>query len=48
MAPPPRDWQITLDGYAQDGLEALIQHLFYRGTLDDFPTLPFVDTGVEG
>ena len=44
---PPRDWQITLDGYAQDGLEAFLQHLYYRSALDDFPTLPFVDLGDE-
>jgi predicted solute-binding protein len=44
---PPRDWQVTLDGYAQDGLEAFIQHLYYRGALDDFPTLPFIDLGSE-
>ena len=44
---PPRDWQITLDGYAQDGLEALIQHLYYRGALDDFPTLPFIELETE-
>ena len=43
----PRDWQLTLDGYAQDGLEALIHHLFYRGALDEFPTLPFVETEIS-
>lgn len=35
-------FQITLDGYALDGLELLAEHLFATGTLTEIPELPFI------
>ncbi len=35
-------FQLTLDGYALDGLEQLTEHLFATGTLTEIPELPFV------
>ncbi len=35
-------FQFTLDGYAQDGLEELLQLMYYHGSLLDFPELPFI------
>lgn len=36
-----RAFQLTLDGYALDGLDELATHLFYAGTLSDIPAVPF-------
>ncbi len=35
-------YQFTLDGYAMDSLEELVQHLYYHGSLLDVPELAFV------
>ena len=37
-------FQLTLDGYAADGLEQLAQLWFQTGTLDDVPDVPFAPT----
>jgi predicted solute-binding protein len=50
-APPSGDlfqdgvgvYQLTLDGYAAEGLSQLAEHLFATGTLSEIPDLPFVD-----
>ena len=45
-APPPdaaRHYQLTLDGYAHDGLDELANHLYYHRVLADLPALPFVE-----
>jgi predicted solute-binding protein len=36
-------YQLTLDGYAQAGLDELVNHLYYHRVLDDLPALPFVE-----
>ncbi|MFN3597910.1 MAG: MqnA/MqnD/SBP family protein, partial [Rubricoccaceae bacterium] len=45
-----RAFQLTLDGYAMDGLDELATHLFYAGTLSDIPAVPFAspETPVPG
>ena len=35
-------YQLTLDGYATDGLDQLAEYLFQTGTLADMPAVPFV------
>ena len=35
-------YQFSLDGYAHDGLDEFVNHLYYHGTLSDFPDLPFL------
>lgn len=35
-------FQLTLDGYAHDGLDEFVKHLYYHGTLTDMPELPFL------
>ncbi|NNF57135.1 MAG: hypothetical protein HKN04_02740 [Rhodothermaceae bacterium] len=35
-------YQFSLDGYAHDGLDEFVNHLYYHGTLADFPDLPFL------
>ena len=35
-------YQITLDGYAIDGLDQLAEYLFETGTLSEIPAVPFV------
>ena len=50
-APPSDDlvvdgvgvYQLTLDGYAADGLDQLAEHLFATGTLGEIPDLPFIE-----
>ncbi|MDT0630620.1 MqnA/MqnD/SBP family protein [Rubrivirga litoralis] len=52
-APPSDDllvdgvavYQLTLDGYAADGLDQLGELLFATGTLSEVPALPFVAAG---
>jgi predicted solute-binding protein len=39
-----RHYQLTLDGYAQAGLDELVNHLYYHRVLDDLPALPFVES----
>ena len=36
-------FQLTLDGYAADGLDEFTEHLFATGTLTQIPGLPFID-----
>lgn len=36
-------YQLTLDGYAVDGLAQTAEYLFQTGTLSEVPTLPFVE-----
>lgn len=36
-------YQFSFDGYAQDGLEEFIKHLYYHGTLDEIPDLSFIE-----
>ena len=36
-------YQITLDGYAIDGLDQLGEYLFQTGTLAEIPALPFIE-----
>ena len=40
-------YQLTLDGYAMDGLDQLAEMLFQTGTLADIPAVPFVETPTE-
>ena len=56
QAAPPTDalvqdgvgvYQLTLDGYAMDGLDQLAEMLFETGTLTDIPAVPFVEVGEE-
>ncbi len=35
-------YQLTLDGYAADGLDQLAEYLFQTGTLGEVPAVPFV------
>jgi len=51
QAAPPSDaldhdgvlaYQLTLDGYAADGLDQLAEYLFETGTLTEVPAVPFV------
>ena len=52
-APPSDDllqdgaavYQLTLDGYAADGLDQLAELLFATGTLSEIPAVPFADGG---
>ncbi len=37
-----RAYQLTLDGYAMDGLDEFANHLYYHGALPALPDLPFV------
>ena len=39
-------FQLTLDGYAMDGLEQLAELWFQTGTLEDVPDVPFAPTTV--
>ena len=39
-------FQLTLDGYAMDGLEQLTELWFQTGTLEDVPDIPFAPTVV--
>jgi hypothetical protein len=43
-----RVYQLTLDGYAHDGLDEFVNHLYYHGTLADLPDLPFLALSPEG
>ncbi|MEO0558242.1 MAG: MqnA/MqnD/SBP family protein [Bacteroidota bacterium] len=36
-------FQLTLDGYAIDGLDEFTEHLFATGTLSEIPGLPFIE-----
>ena len=36
-------YQLTLDGYAMDGLDQFAEMLFATGTLGDIPAVPFVE-----
>ena len=36
-------YQLTLDGYAADGLDQLAEYLFATGTLTEVPAVPFVE-----
>ena len=36
-------YQLTLDGYAADGLDQLAEYLFQTGTLSEVPAVPFVE-----
>lgn len=36
-------YQLTLDGYANDGLDQLGEYLFQTGTLSEVPAVPFVE-----
>lgn len=40
-------YQLTLDGYAADGLDQFREHLFATGTLGEIPALPFVEVPNE-
>lgn len=40
-------YQLTLDGYAVDGLEQLVELLFATGTLGEIPALPFIEIPVD-
>ena len=40
-------YQLTLDGYALDGLDQFAEMLFATGTLSDIPAVPFVEVGEE-
>lgn len=40
-------FQLTLDGYAIDGLDEFTEHLFATGTLTEIPGLPFLEVGSE-
>ena len=35
-------YQLTLDGYAMDGLDQIAEYLFQTGTLQEVPAVPFV------
>ncbi|MGB3545162.1 hypothetical protein, partial [Rubrivirga sp.] len=35
-------YQLTLDGYAQDGLDQIAEYLFQTGTLSEAPAVPFI------
>lgn len=35
-------YQLTLDGYANDGLDQIAEYLFATGTLTDIPAVPFL------
>lgn len=42
-------FQLTLDGYAIDGLDEFTEHLFATGTLSEIPGLPFIElAGKDG
>ncbi|GAB5537157.1 MAG: hypothetical protein Rubg2KO_34060 [Rubricoccaceae bacterium] len=41
-------FQLTLDGYAIDGLDEFTEHLFATGTLTEIPGLPFVEVKSQG
>ena len=41
-------FQLTLDGYAIDGLDEFTEHLFATGTLTEIPGLPFLEVDNEG
>ena len=41
-------YQLTLDGYAMDGLDQLAEMLFATGTLADIPAVPFVEIPDRG
>lgn len=41
-------YQLTLDGYAADGLDQLAEYLFQTGTLTEVPPVPFVEVSTEG
>ncbi|MEM1116176.1 MAG: MqnA/MqnD/SBP family protein [Bacteroidota bacterium] len=41
-------YQITLDGYAVDGLDQIGDYLFQTGTLSEIPALPFVEIPDDG
>ena len=36
-------YQLTLDGYALDGLDQIAEYLFETGTLQEVPAVPFVE-----
>ena len=36
-------YQLTLDGYATDGLDELAEYLFQTGTLSEVPPIPFLE-----
>lgn len=40
-------FQLTLDGYAIDGLDEFTEHLFATGTLSEIPGLPFIELASE-
>lgn len=40
-------YQLTLDGYATDGLDQLAEYLFETGTLSEVPAVPFIEIPVE-
>lgn len=40
-------FQLTLDGYAIDGLDEFTEHLFATGTLTEIPGLPFIELANE-
>ena len=40
-------YQLTLDGYANDGLDQLAEYLFETGTLTEVPPVPFIEIPTE-
>lgn len=36
-------YQLTLDGYAADGLDQVAEYLFQTGTLSEVPAVPFIE-----
>ena len=40
-------YQLTLDGYANDGLDQLAEYLFETGTLSEVPPIPFIEIPTE-
>ena len=40
-------YQLTLDGYAADGLDQLAEYLFQTGTLSEVPAVPFIEIPEE-
>ena len=36
-------YQLTLDGYATDGLDQLADYLFATGTLSEVPPIPYLE-----
>ena len=40
-------FQLTLDGYAIDGLDEFTEHLFATGTLTEIPGLPFIELAAD-